>query len=301
MTQMNVKEVWRYPVKSMRGERLSKVRLGARGVAGDRIWVVRGEKGEILPDRKNALSGLLNCSARYDEARDEVEITLPDARVLRLRDGLEAEVAAALSPVVGGRAITLQRTDRTAPAPPAASADRETVASVLKRFCKPRAEDPPFPDVGRYPEAALTGTMDYVQMYLRRNEVPPQHGFDLFPVNILTEASLRYLSRRLGKPADVRRFRPNFLIADAANAAERIEFAWEGKEVALGDGGAAILCVIRCERCVMPTLAQSGPGVDLPGDGAFGPQNEGGAAYLSNYALVAHEGVVAVGDALRVA
>ncbi|MES1261646.1 MAG: MOSC N-terminal beta barrel domain-containing protein, partial [Acidobacteriota bacterium] len=33
---MYVKELWRYPVKSMRGERLAEVQAGERGLAEDR-------------------------------------------------------------------------------------------------------------------------------------------------------------------------------------------------------------------------------------------------------------------------
>jgi hypothetical protein len=299
MTQLSVKEIWRYPVKSMRGEMLREARLTRGGVAGDRIWVVRGEGGEKIADRKNALAGLLSCSARYDDAADEVEITLPDGRTIMLADGREAEVAAALSPVVGGRTITLQRAER-GPLGAADAGDPGVVEGALKRFCKPRADDPPFPDLARYPAASIDGAMQYLKLFVRRDGLPPPHGFDLFPVNVLTEASLRWLSRKLGKPADMRRFRPNFLIADGANAADRIEFAWEGKEVAFGESGASIFGVVRCERCVMPSLAQGGVGADLGGDAAFNPANSPDASYLATYAVVAHEGRVAAGDAVRV-
>ncbi len=37
---MFLKEVWRYPVKSMQGERLNSVRAGLDGLEGDRILQV---------------------------------------------------------------------------------------------------------------------------------------------------------------------------------------------------------------------------------------------------------------------
>jgi len=295
MSELTVKEIWRYPVKSMQGERLGVARLTARGVPGDRIWAVRGPGGEKIADRKNALAGLLNCSARYDEAADTVEITLPDGDTVLLREGNEGEVAARLSPIVG-REVSLHRTDRAAHAAEA-GADRDAFTRALQRFCKPRAGDPAFPDTARYPSASVDEAMRYMWLFGRRDEIPPPHGFDLFPVNILTEASLRWLSRKLGKAADVRRFRPNLLVADTANADERIEFAWEGRRVAFGDGGAAIFCVIRCERCVMPSLPQ---GAELARDAAFNPAHPAAASYLSNYAVVAGEGPVAAGDRLTI-
>ena len=36
-----VQELWRYPVKSMGGERIEQATLGAAGLPGDRGWAVR--------------------------------------------------------------------------------------------------------------------------------------------------------------------------------------------------------------------------------------------------------------------
>ena len=35
---MKVAQIWRYPVKSMAGERLEHARIGPLGIEGDRIW-----------------------------------------------------------------------------------------------------------------------------------------------------------------------------------------------------------------------------------------------------------------------
>ena len=36
-----VREIWRYPVKGMAGERLDSAMLDGNGVAGDRLWALR--------------------------------------------------------------------------------------------------------------------------------------------------------------------------------------------------------------------------------------------------------------------
>ncbi|MEO8659922.1 MAG: MOSC N-terminal beta barrel domain-containing protein [Bryobacteraceae bacterium] len=69
---MFVKEIWRYPVKSMAGERVSQIEAGPLGLAGDRIVVVHrrgrvvtsrthpkllGLKGTIGPDGAPRISG----------------------------------------------------------------------------------------------------------------------------------------------------------------------------------------------------------------------------------------------------
>src|SRR5262245_66580250 len=78
-----VQELWRYPVKSMGGERLERTTLGAAGLLGDRGWAVRDEAaGEIRGGKK--LPGLMLCSARYLRAPDGR--TVPPA-VIKLPDG----------------------------------------------------------------------------------------------------------------------------------------------------------------------------------------------------------------------
>ena len=49
---MWIAEIWRYPVKSMRGERLDRAMLGAEGVEGDRQLVVRLPNGAIATARR---------------------------------------------------------------------------------------------------------------------------------------------------------------------------------------------------------------------------------------------------------
>jgi len=48
---MLIKELWRYPVKSMAGEPLDVADLTAHGIAGDRIIQVRNASGRIFSAR----------------------------------------------------------------------------------------------------------------------------------------------------------------------------------------------------------------------------------------------------------
>src|SRR5258708_30045074 len=78
-----VKELWRYPVKSMAGERLQAATLTARGIPGDRGWALRDEKsGEVRGAKK--MPGLMGCAASY--AEEPSGSAIPPAR-LRLPDG----------------------------------------------------------------------------------------------------------------------------------------------------------------------------------------------------------------------
>lgn len=48
---MHIAELWRYPVKSMAGERLEAAEVGAGGFAGDRIVHVSGPGGRVITAR----------------------------------------------------------------------------------------------------------------------------------------------------------------------------------------------------------------------------------------------------------
>jgi uncharacterized protein YcbX len=57
---MWIEAIWRYPVKSMRGERLGEAELGPLGIPGDRVAYVVDERGETISARTRP--GLLGLS-----------------------------------------------------------------------------------------------------------------------------------------------------------------------------------------------------------------------------------------------
>lgn len=75
---MEVAGLWRYPVKSLQGERLESAAVDEDGVVGDRQWGIRDEgTGRILTARRRP--ELLAAAAAYDG--DLPVLTLPDGRV----------------------------------------------------------------------------------------------------------------------------------------------------------------------------------------------------------------------------
>ena len=72
---VRVAELWRYPVKSMQGERLDAAVVEADGFAGDRTWALRDETtGKMLTARREPQ--LLHASGRLTEDGDPV-VVLP--------------------------------------------------------------------------------------------------------------------------------------------------------------------------------------------------------------------------------
>jgi hypothetical protein len=65
---MRVAELWRYPVKSLAGERLSIATLAPDGIAGDRLVVVAGPEGVRTSRRHYGLLGLRGTLDRQGRA-----------------------------------------------------------------------------------------------------------------------------------------------------------------------------------------------------------------------------------------
>lgn len=296
-----VTQLWRYPVKSMGGTPVDEVRFDRRGVHGDRLWAVRDlERGVTASARK--VPALLGCSARYvsEPGPDagpgnapEVIVTLPDGTELSSADpGLDG----ALSELLG-------RDVRMTALPPAGdlSMHRLSVRQSRAAFAPSAVRH----DFGLSEAEALPDTSMFTakQMAtLARYATPPGTFVDLSPVHLLSTASLASLSAG-DEPYDVRRFRPNVLIAfdesaragRAGDGRDYPESAWVGADVTVGT---AILRITNPTiRCVVPTRAQ--PGLELD-RGLTRQLAERTDRFLGVYAEITTAGLVRVGDPVRV-
>ena len=83
-----VAELWRYPVKSMRGERVGEMTVTEEGAAGDRLYAMRELKyGGIMSARMFAAMLQLRAVCESEPAGEpRVTITLPDGRAIRAGD-----------------------------------------------------------------------------------------------------------------------------------------------------------------------------------------------------------------------
>lgn len=237
--------IWRYPVKSMGGEELTRASLGEGGLFGDRGWAVRDEAaGEIRGARKLPL--LMQFEAAYSEepsadAVPQAALRLPDGSKVTTDDLDVAErISAAL-----GREVSLR------PLQPASNESHYALAAppdispegLREIFAREPGE--PVPDLSSIPPGLLG--------QLARFATPPGTHFDLYPVNLLTTNSLATLARRNPKATfDARRFRPN-LIIEAEGNEDFPEFDWCGGVLRIGE--VEVACEIPCVRCGMTTHA----------------------------------------------
>ncbi|MCB0973203.1 MAG: MOSC N-terminal beta barrel domain-containing protein [Actinobacteria bacterium] len=66
-----VSELWRYPVKSLRGERLDHAILTATGIQGDRLWMLVDASGDMVTQRTTPV--LASIEARWISGRIVLE------------------------------------------------------------------------------------------------------------------------------------------------------------------------------------------------------------------------------------
>ncbi len=282
---MRVAEIYRYPVKSMQGERLEHARLTAGGIPGDRAWALKDETGGGLTGAKK-LPGLMSMTARF--AREpEPEVRSPEVRIT---DGHGLDVSSTSGDVDGRLSAALAHPVSLWPLVPASQldhyrrqaepADDDPLTALRALFG--RTEDEPLPDLRRFPGVLAT------------HHTPPGTYFDAYPLLLMTRSSLTAMTRLAAAGGirarfDVRRFRPNVLLD--VDDEGFVENAWEGQRLRLGDAEVAI--EMPCPRCIMTTHGF----LDLPKDPqvmrALVRHNEGN---LGVYASVVREGRVGVGD-----
>lgn len=241
---MEILEIWRYPFKSMAGERLSGAEVGESGIPGDRAWALR-QNGVTRNAKK--YPALMSLRAHYDadpqpgKPAPAPVITFEDGRTMKADD---KDASTSLSEFVGAEV-------EVSSLAPASDLDfyrrREKRSLDETRAILGLEDGEPFPDFSSLPASAAEFA------------TPPGTFFDCFPILVMTDASLAALQAVAAESAiDVRRFRPNILVA--ADEAGFVESDWQGKRLKLGEAELAL--TMPCPRCVMTTVGFH----DLPRD-----------------------------------
>jgi len=255
-----VSALWRYPVKSMLGERLDEADLGGGGLVGDRAYALLDTRTGRIVSAKNPKRWPALFAFRSEYLRrPSPGAALPPARIT-FPDG----------------------TTTTTDAPDAEgllSAALDAPIRITSAVAGPARVEEFSPDL----RGGGAGTVA---------EFTARSGpfFDAHPVLVVTSGTLARLSASY--PAgrfDPRRFRPNVLV----ESDEEAEGAWAaGRTIELGDG-ARLRVTKPCSRCVMTTLAQG----DLPDDlGILRTVAGSSGGRVGVYAQVERGGRVRLGD-----
>ena len=233
---MRVARIWRHPVKSFVGERVSEVDIGVLGIEGDRHWAVRDhERGGIRGAKK--IGELMRFTAAFHgDGSRHVLVTFPDGSVASSRDAdIDERLSAALGRHVGLESLPDDgSTDHFLRGP----ADSNDVMAELRGIFG-REEHEPLPDFSVFPPEIATF------------ESPPGTHHDCWPLMVMTTSAMAALRAALPDSViDDRRFRPS-LVVDTGDEPGHPEFSWTGRRARIGD--AIVEFLAPCPRCVMVT------------------------------------------------
>ena len=256
-----VEELWRYPVKSMLGERLEAAEVTARGLAGDRAYALLDvESGRVVSAKiPRHWRRMFELRASYEgepspEGLSPALVTFPDGS--SMETGQE-ELAARLSSELG-----------------------RTVEVISEP-----------------PEGARYRTLPLAQVEGDETEMPLINGFfDTMPLHLLATGTLEHLRSLYPEGKfEVQRFRPNILIETPSGENGFVDNGWIGNTVAIGDARLRVMAPMI--RCVMTTLPQGA----LPDDpGILKTAGQHNNANVGVCVMVAQGGRVRVGDEVRV-
>ena len=228
-----VDSLWRYPVKSMLGEKLDQVDVVSKGLLGDRAYALWDSETERIASAKNPKkwAKLLGFQAGFVSS-PKPQTSIPPVK-FALPDGSTA---------------TSDNIDINATLSQAVGRDVQLISSV------PEAPslDQYWPDI----EGALNREI-ITQLFM-----PSGTFFDSCPIHAITTATLTQLKNIYPEGAfEPCRFRPNILIEPKDSEAAFIEDAWVGSKMFIGDH-VCLSIDTSCPRCVVTTIAQ----LDLPTD-----------------------------------
>jgi uncharacterized protein YcbX len=259
-----VAELWRFPVKSMQGERLQQAELTDRGLVGDRAYGLIDLATGKAASAKNVheFPGLMGFRARFVEApragqeAPPVRIEMPDGAAVTSDSG---KVNGTLSAWFK-REVSLERA-----APPKPSPRRSKIAVE-----------------GLVPSGSL---------------------LDAFPLSLITTSTLyRLCELQPGSRFDPRRFRMNLVLRTGAPGF--LENDWVGRNLGVGDEVRLKVTILdpRCVMTTLPQddLPEDADILrTLTKHNRHQVADLGRLPCAGVYAVVAEPGVIRVGDDAR--
>lgn len=250
----HLKELWRYPVKSLGGESCEQLELTAAGVVGDRHWAVYDPQAPMIRSAKQ-WPALLSLQAQYlgqPGAEDYGEGVAPVRLISAEGDHCDSTDLEACAAWLDRQ---LARPAQLRPRLPAAE-------RAFYQLARPRTEAQMRREMGLAAGEAMPDfSKDFEEMsFLLDCVTPPGQLYDAFPLHLLTTDSLAFIAEQSELNTDVRRFRPNLLLETVEPRAALTEQQWVGSRLAMGE------VVLRIHspmvRCSMPAQAQPHFGLD---------------------------------------
>jgi MOSC domain-containing protein len=235
-----VARMWRYPVKSMRGEEVESADVVWYGFLGNRCYALFDKETSKIVSAKNprkwarmfecssALLGRGAVPAANEAGPPPVRVTLPDGSRFDLGAGGSAAAEVALSGLFGRQVKVVA----ARPGP---------LSATYEQF---------------HPEIEGDADGGKTTEFVRSSSAQAGTYTDVGAVHIVTTAALGALSRFYPEgDFDVLRFRPNILV-ETGGAEGFVEREWVGRRLTIGE--VELRVTAECKRCVMTTLPQPG-------------------------------------------
>jgi uncharacterized protein YcbX len=211
-----VESLWRYPVKSMRGEELGEAFLGFGGVYGDRVWAFRSPA---------APKGFPYLTGREQE------------QLLRFRPVYRHAEQMAAPPNLSEAEAMPPGATPVYPDPADLAVDVQTPSGEVLNIDDPRLL------------GILSDGGSHAGSTLHRSD---RAMTDCRPVSLFSVQTARRLSEEVGREVDKRRFRANVYL-DLTASSGFAEDAFVGHTIRVG-AKALIAVTDRDPRCKMVTL-----------------------------------------------
>ena len=215
-----IKQILRFPVKSMGGEFLDTTFVDENGVEGDRIFALKELETGFIVSAKNPKKwkAIIELEAFLENEKIKIrqiktgQVFDNENDIINL---IEKLTARKVSLVSNSNQQEIREADRS---------PIEQTGSIINQ--KPLAS------------ASKVG-----------------HFFDFAPIHLMTTSSLNEIKKHYPKGKfDIERFRPNLLI-DTGNKTGFVENEWLGKTLQIGTD-LQIKIIEPCPRCVVTTLKQ---------------------------------------------
>jgi class 3 adenylate cyclase/uncharacterized protein YcbX len=231
LTANTIESIWRYPVKSMAGEKLQSVFVTEKGIVGDRVYAFVNEETNRTAVVRKWAENLLNYHPHF--------VTEPNANT---------EMPALQMVMPSGETLITNSSEL-----------EERISAAFERKLKLMAIAPPGLLI-EVPKGTLGGSLSEVTEIALGGGAPAGAFVDYGSLHLISSSTLDHFQKVYPQGRfDVRRFRPNLVIH--SEAAAFTENSWVGRTIAIGNE-LVLRVTLPCPRCISVTLAQD----DLPRD-----------------------------------
>lgn len=215
---MQISQLFNYPVKSCKGNKLSTMEIDGFGPKWDRRWMIVDPDGRFITQRQVAEMGQIGVTVSSDRVCFDYQSEKIELSMIEAQGQKDERLVTVWQDKLSGNRI------------------HHPVNTWLSQ------------KLGREAQLIYMPQETVRQVDLEYAQLGDRVGFaDGFPFLIISEASVEFLAEKVGYLLDVQRFRPNIVVSGCDAFAED-----QWRQIQIGD--IVFDLVKQCSRCVIPTI-----------------------------------------------